>query len=332
MKFNESKNLAFNPSHEMQIAMITLEKKRQILKKHKKNPIVVHSIGFVIYCIFFMTFFPLIGTFITKISDSALIKIVLTFASFFGLAFIYIMITNSFLKPHKNADSYQRIYTDHIAIPMLKSIDESFTYQRNGGFKEKFPHLDLPSNEFEDFICANINGINFSLAEYLDPDDESTHDKSKNFCFVADFNKNIHSSTILYPLKLGYYPSYPQHKKILLDNEKFNKTFFVYSKDEVEARYILTPSFMEKILNLETDLVGTYEFIDNKILFYGHFIKNMKINIFKKKLDAFSKNDFDLFDIKPDVSICEQTKQTYDNLIKILSFIHKLDLDSKVWK
>ena len=40
--------------------------------------------------------------------------------------------------------------------------------------------------------------------------------------------------------------------KIILEDVKFGKKYHVYSYDEVEARCIVTPAFMEKFLNLST--------------------------------------------------------------------------------
>ena len=40
--------------------------------------------------------------------------------------------------------------------------------------------------------------------------------------------------------------------KVLLEDPKFDKRFDVYSSDQVEARYLVTPSFMERFYNLKT--------------------------------------------------------------------------------
>lgn len=63
------------------------------------------------------------------------------------------------------------------------------------------------------------------------------------------------------------------HKKlenVSLEDISFDKRFNVYSKNQIEARYLLTPSFMEKLNNLQTSF-GTRNikcsFFDNKIIF-----------------------------------------------------------------
>lgn len=327
MEFKDSKDVIFQPSDGMLATMKTLEKKKEILKEHKKSPFLVHGVGFFIYSALFLICLPPIFMLFMKMMGNPIIAFFITGVCFLASTGVYSKITNHFLKPHTKADEYQQIYTNHIALPMLKSIDKSFTYDRNGSLIDKFPHLKdiMPSHEFEDLVCANISGINFSLAEYIDPYDEDTHDKRKNFCFVADFNKNLHSSTIICSAGFESTVSNQKHKRIKLDNEEYNKKFITYSKDEVESRYILTSTFMEKMLKINDKIIGDFYFTDNKILFYGSYVKRMKFN-------SFSRYSFDMFDIKTDKSIYDQTKETYENLINILSFIYELNLDSKVWK
>ena len=59
-------------------------------------------------------------------------------------------------------------------------------------------------------------------------------------------------------------------KEIRLEDPKFARQFKVYSEDEVEARYLIAPAFMERFLNLTTSF-GTQKskcaFFDNRIMF-----------------------------------------------------------------
>ena len=52
------------------------------------------------------------------------------------------------------------------------------------------------------------------------------------------------------------------------ESVEFNKAFLVYAEDEVEALYILTPDFMERVQELgrsHNDTVSIY-FADNKMI------------------------------------------------------------------
>ena len=59
-------------------------------------------------------------------------------------------------------------------------------------------------------------------------------------------------------------------KKITLEDIIFNRIYDVYSDDEVEARFLLNPAFMEKLSNLKKlccgRRVGVSCFADNLII------------------------------------------------------------------
>ncbi len=83
----------------------------------------------------------------------------------------------------------------------------------------------------------------------------------KGLFFVGDFNKNIKGTTVVLPdvaerlfggfgkwiqkiQKIGWHP-----ELITLEDPEFEKYFVVYGDDQTEARYILTPNLMERILS-----------------------------------------------------------------------------------
>lgn len=69
-----------------------------------------------------------------------------------------------------------------------------------------------------------------------------------------------------------------KRKQINLEDVNFAKKFKVSSEDEVESRYLITPAFMERFLNLTTSF-GTRKikcaFFDNKIMFAISTGKNL---------------------------------------------------------
>ncbi len=83
------------------------------------------------------------------------------------------------------------------------------------------------------------------------------HDIFKGIIFCADFNKNFNSITVVKPKGFGgafgkwFSQNVFGNKSIVeLENVDFEKMFITESGDQVEARYILTPSLMEKLLEL----------------------------------------------------------------------------------
>ena len=73
-----------------------------------------------------------------------------------------------------------------------------------------------------------------------------------------------------------------QHKKatqqVKLEEISFNKKWNVLTDNQVDARYILTPVFMEKINEVKKLFYGKhidFSFFDNKLLLAVHTRKNM---------------------------------------------------------
>lgn len=87
------------------------------------------------------------------------------------------------------------------------------------------------------------------------------------------FNEMIGFIPIVLSIFVVLYMFYVQKKKmqdVKLEATAFEKRFNVYTKDQVEARYLLTPAFMDRLQNLETAF-GTRKikcsFFDDQIMF-----------------------------------------------------------------
>lgn len=88
------------------------------------------------------------------------------------------------------------------------------------------------------------------------------HDIFHGVFFVADFHKQFLSSTLVMPdnteplfgnfgrnlQKLGNQLSGNSRELVQLEDPEFEKLFAVYSNNQVEARYLLTPSLMRRLI------------------------------------------------------------------------------------
>lgn len=79
----------------------------------------------------------------------------------------------------------------------------------------------------------------------------------KGLFFSADFNKNFHGVTLVRAGKAGVLSGFSS-KLVKMEDPRFNKQFTVYSNDQVEARYLLTPRMMERLVELR-DSIGGFE-------------------------------------------------------------------------
>jgi hypothetical protein len=141
--------------------------------------------------------------------------------------------------------------------------------------------------------------------------------------FIGDFNKHFHGRTYVYSERnpqIGFFTklfsSFTWNlEKVKLESPEFENKFIVYSNDQVEARYILTPSFMERLLKLQ-ELMGdktSYSFVDTKI--------NVAIPIndalFEPSL--FSKNDYN------------KLGNYYNTVHIVFDIIDELNLNLRIW-
>ncbi|MBI3137708.1 MAG: DUF3137 domain-containing protein [Sphingobacteriales bacterium] len=91
--------------------------------------------------------------------------------------------------------------------------------------------------------------------------DKSSHWETifKGLFFIADFNKHFSGRTYVWRegrpqvnFLTRIFSSFASGlEKVKLESVEFEKRFTVYSSDQVEARYILTPSFMERVVRLQ---------------------------------------------------------------------------------
>ncbi len=121
-------------------------------------------------------------------------------------------------------------------------------------------------------------------------------------------NSKSHLKKIVQDLELA---------EIELEDVNFAKKFKVYSQDQIEARYLLTTSFMERLQNLQKVFFGDsveVSFVNGRILF-----------LIKTKKDFFESAS-----ILKEFSLLKETKAFFDQLEAIFSVIDILKLDQKI--
>ncbi len=101
------------------------------------------------------------------------------------------------------------------------------------------------------------------------------HTVFKGLFFIADFNKDFKGSTVVLPNSFG--KGFGFLKKIMgisrrekfvkLEDVSFNKYFNVYGDDQVQARYILSTTLMERIVNFRKkhNKSISLSFVDSKM-------------------------------------------------------------------
>lgn len=115
-------------------------------------------------------------------------------------------------------------------------------------------------------------------------------------------------------------------EEVMLEDPDFNECFEVYSNDQVEARYLISPTFIERFKNISTVMLvlQAYCIFDkgNIILILGNPITSL----------VEGTNNFFEFDLKQGQTLYD--KEIYDKIFRelvfIFEFIYYFKLDQKI--
>ncbi len=190
------------------------------------------------------------------------------------------------------------------------------------------PHQGLPqgvvyATEFlkradrfhsEDFLSGSMDGVQFISSDvkleerHVERTENGTREYYETYflgrIFRFEFNKSFEG--YLQVLEKGRPVVKRKFNKVKLESVVFNKKFKTFATSEHSAFYVLTPHFMEALMNFEKNNKGniSFSFIDNH-LFIGinNFKDTFELKMFRK-LDESVFEEFkrDLFVIKEVVS------------------------------
>jgi hypothetical protein len=132
--------------------------------------------------------------------------------------------------------------------------------------------------------------------------------KNDSFCgivYVSDFGKKFSGKTFVYPdfarrtfgsllgEAINKTSIFGKSKLVMLEDVEFEDEFAVYSTDQVEARYILNPTMIEKLKTLRESFNADmyFSFVDHKIYMMidaGYDILRPKINDYLLSFGTFA--------------------------------------------
>lgn len=150
---------------------------------------------------------------------------------------------------------------------------------------ELVPSYDRSS--VEDEVSGEVEGIGFVIQEARLKEERTRRDKDgktqtyyvdvfRGLIAMIDFHKPFSSTTIASADKglLNRIAGWAvPGQRARLESPEFEAKFEVYSTDQVEARYLLTPAFMERLVHLDSYFKGNLEFaFDNgRFLFAANY-------------------------------------------------------------
>jgi len=132
--------------------------------------------------------------------------------------------------------------------------------------------------------------------------------------FIADFNKRFVGRTLVKPDRFNLFNQL-FGSLVILEDSAFNNMFTVNSTDQLEARYILTPSLMEKFKTLYTK-VGSFQ---------ACFIHGRLFMAIEMPQDFFEPT------LTRSLADSQQLKKISDHLRLITGIVEDLGLNVRNW-
>ncbi|RWU06325.1 DUF3137 domain-containing protein [Pedobacter chitinilyticus] len=244
-----------------------------------------------------------------------------------------------FFRVSKKADVYKLDFKYKIIGAGLRQLNENLQINPLSGISEgDFINSCLFSQtpdryKTEDLVYGKIDKTQIHFAEVHAEYKTETqtkngkqthwHDIFKGIIFCADFNKNFNGLTVVRPKGFGgafgkwLSQNVMGNKRIVeLENVNFDKMFITESGDQVEARYILTPSLMEKLLELNQYANSTISvsFIWSSVYIAFPLNHNyFEAPVFKSLLNA------------------EVLEKDLNMLQLMLHVVEELDLNTRIW-
>ena len=171
-----------------------------------------------------------------------------------------------------------REYKMGLALSIVPLLRPGLSFQAHGSIDVrefnalKLFHHSAERVAAEDEIRGTVKGVSFAIQEVKatytttttngKSTQRRTHTIFDGVAVRLEFNKHFHGHTVVVPeyFGAGFLDGLfgGSLRRVTLENAEFERAFVARSTDDVEARYLLTPRFMEVVLEagstLGTDL------------------------------------------------------------------------------
>lgn len=292
-------------------ALEQLEQQRLELKaKGNRTGLIIGGIAFVI------------GLFISLFGGGNLIGIAIS---------LIIAITIWYSCISSQSSQLSVFYKKNIIATIISQLCENASFQPESGIPEQtFMDCGLFNTtpdryHSEDMICGQVDKTTFCCSEITAEEKQVTRDSRgrtqthwvdifRGFFFIADFQKNFKGQTVVF--RNSWFKWSKSGQRVKLENPDFEKIFDTYSTDQIEARYLLSPVLMEKLLELDRKFPGkiTVSFLDSQVIIAIPDSKNhFETSIWQSQV----QND--------------PIRQEFLTLATLLGIINDLNLNVRIW-
>ena len=228
-------------------------------------------------------------------------------------------------------NKFRKEAKNHIMPQLIKYFD-GFSYQFGGGIdlatisKSKLLSSYHIRNS-DDCFSGVYKKVGISVSEEhlkrIESSDNSSSEITifKGVIVVLTMNKKFDGQTMVVKDKGifnkldAFSIDLPERENIRLEDSVFEKEFEVYSTNQIEARYLLTPAFMERILKLRQ----------------AYKSKRIEFSFFDDKLFIAISLEKDMFESASLFHSCLDRKpidETFNQILSIIEIVDILKLDT----
>jgi hypothetical protein len=172
---------------------------------------------------------------------------------------------------------------------------------------------------------VRFSELNVEYATRDSKGNKQYHTLFKGIFFIADFHKNFVGETVVVPDtaeklfgKLGTMlqkMNISRADLVKMENPEFEKAFAVYGTDQVEARYILTPALMQRIMDFKKKSGKIHlSFLHSKVYLAISVSKNLFEPPFFQSMLRY-----------------ELVEDYFNYLILSVNIVEDLDLNTRIW-
>lgn len=232
------------------------------------------------------------------------------------------------------ASYYQHLnakYKREVVPAMVQTICAGATYSAEGTFKkELIKASDLYEAGWgehyknEDTIRGKVGSTDFVYSEVKLSHIQSTGKSStevidfQGFAFEADFNKHFPGHTALSSeqMHLMGRMGLSSMKHITLEDVDFNSRYRIYTTNDQEARYILSPALQQRIMQMDDTLQREAG------------AKELSMSFKEGRLLIMCQSHEDRFEVKYKL---EEVRRDFMALCCMLDIIEQLNLNLRIW-
>ncbi len=221
-------------------------------------------------------------------------------------------------------DEYRHIYKDSLVNSVLAKYFKDFDYSdwRNGLDQVEVMKTGLVKIgevfSSEDLLTGTYNGVAFRQSDVKTLNLKTSRDEQViDYKFtgrVIQFDMAGKKAFTVKALSTGFSSYMEQtNNSIQLENVEFNQKFKVFSLDEHDIFYVLTPTVMEKLLELQKN----YGCIGVKFTQEALYVAVSGIDTFDTELDSSKKIEW-----YKETSKIEKTAKLIIDVIDMMTLVH----------